>query len=472
MEHVHGGLPARRCRFGSVAFLATTLSLKPTQKGRAAFAAAADAILPRTAIDGAWDESATELGIPDRLDEFYELLPDDKARKDLNQLLGLMSSAIGGLMLYGRAKKFVDLSPDARAAALTKMMKSRLVMKRQGAKVLKLVTGFLAANPPHGTASWPVWEVIGYPGPQGPPPPEPKRLRPVEITGPAEWSVDVVVVGSGAGGGPAAAVLAAAGLEVVVLEKGGYRNEADFSHYELNTYREMYLDSGAGSTVDSGFGMLAGSTLGGGTVVNYSTSFATPDPLREQWDEEAGFDDVFTGAEYSESSRAVQRSARHQHKQQRAVEPRTAHGEGPPRPWLARRRHATQRRELRPGGVRLLRAGVQVGVEAVDAPHLARGRRRSRSPDRSERRRAASDDGRKPSHGHRGRGQRDIVGCQGNGRRARSRRSQHAGHPAAQRCRDPGCRQISPVAPGDRTMGPVRGAGVPVDRHHAGCVLR
>ena len=93
---------------------------------------------------------------------------------------------------------------------------------------------------------------------------------------------------------------------VTVLERGGYHNESDFTHLESDAYGSMYLDGGLKSTSDGGVLMLAGSTLGGGTVINYTTSFATPDSVREEWDRVAGFSDVFTGDDFGESLTAVQ----------------------------------------------------------------------------------------------------------------------------------------------------------------------
>src|SRR6266508_1792099 len=81
----------------------------------------------------------------------------------------------------------------------------------------------------------------GYPGPLGPAPSEPRRLEPLEIDTDQELSCDVVVVGSGAGGGVVAAELAAAGADVIVLEKGGYAAEADFHHQEAESTRDLYL---------------------------------------------------------------------------------------------------------------------------------------------------------------------------------------------------------------------------------------
>ena len=94
---------------------------------------------------------------------------------------------------------------------------------------------------------------------------------------------DVCVVGSGAGGGTAAAVLAAAGLDVVVLEAGEHLEEADFDGSEATAFRRMYAGNAAAATQDQSVGLLAGTCLGGGTVVNYSTSFRTPDDVRAEW---------------------------------------------------------------------------------------------------------------------------------------------------------------------------------------------
>ena len=81
------------------------------------------------------------------------------------------------------------------------------------------------------------------------------------------------MVGSGAGGAVAAALLAAAGRRVIVLETGGWNTEADFDAREERGWERLYLRRGALTTADVGMLVLAGRTLGGGTTVNWSTCF-------------------------------------------------------------------------------------------------------------------------------------------------------------------------------------------------------
>ena len=69
---------------------------------------------------------------------------------------------------------------------------------------------------------------------------------------------DVCVVGSGAGGGTAAAVLAAAGLDVVVLEAGEHLEEADFDGSEATAFRRMYAGQAAAATEDQSVGFSPG----------------------------------------------------------------------------------------------------------------------------------------------------------------------------------------------------------------------
>ena len=57
---------------------------------------------------------------------------------------------------------------------------------------------------------------------------------------------------------------------------GGYRNESDFNQLELPGMFELYLGGGLAASEDGSIAILAGSTLGGGTVVNYMNCIRTP----------------------------------------------------------------------------------------------------------------------------------------------------------------------------------------------------
>ncbi|POZ60454.1 GMC family oxidoreductase [Chromobacterium alticapitis] len=101
-------------------------------------------------------------------------------------------------------------------------------------------------------------------------------------------SADVVIVGSGAGGGIAAEVLSQAGLDVLILEEGGLRSSSDFRLSEAKAYPELYQESAARQTVDKGISILQGRTVGGGTVVNWTSSFRTPADTLNWWRTEHG----------------------------------------------------------------------------------------------------------------------------------------------------------------------------------------
>jgi choline dehydrogenase-like flavoprotein len=95
--------------------------------------------------------------------------------------------------------------------------------------------------------------------------------------------VDFVVVGSGAGGATAAAVLAAAGARVAVLEEGGHYTRRDFNMQESWAYPALYQEHGNRATDDLSILILQGRSVGGGTTVNWTSSFRTPERTLALW---------------------------------------------------------------------------------------------------------------------------------------------------------------------------------------------
>jgi choline dehydrogenase-like flavoprotein len=93
-----------------------------------------------------------------------------------------------------------------------------------------------------------------------------------------------VVVGSGAGGATMAAELAGAGVDVVMIEEGGYHPTESFTSASVQALRTLYRDGGGGMTLGRPSVLYAeGRCVGGSTVVNGGMSWRTPPRVLARW---------------------------------------------------------------------------------------------------------------------------------------------------------------------------------------------
>jgi len=110
-----------------------------------------------------------------------------------------------------------------------------------------------------------------------------------EITGDLKLECGVVVVGSGAGGATVAAELAEAGVDVIVLEEGGYHPTGSFTAETGRALRTLYRDGGGGMAIGRPSVLFAeGRCVGGSTVVNGGMSWRTPTRVLDRWAEQEG----------------------------------------------------------------------------------------------------------------------------------------------------------------------------------------
>ncbi len=276
--------------------------LSPRQ--RAVLAAVCDTLLPETPIG---DDTARPFAAGartahtvERVERLIGQLRDPLDRTRLLVLLAALGSPLANLATAGRFASLQAMNPEAREATLRGWATSAVPLRRAGFQALKRLAQVAYYCWPVERGGHPAWTAVGYPGPL--PSPE-SGLEPLPVVvpeGDAVLECDVVVVGSGAGGGVVAGLLAEAGRSVVVLEKGPNPGWREMTQVEGDMLGALYLDGGLLMTQSGSMPILAGSCLGGGTAINYTTSFPLPAPARAEWDVRSGLA-LFSGAAFEES---------------------------------------------------------------------------------------------------------------------------------------------------------------------------
>lgn len=249
---------------------------------------------------GFWARRAADMAIAEAIE--IGLLRADPPAEQIEGLRGLLDSLAAEGMREDVPQEgrealihaFSDASPEALAGIHT---------------LRGLAISLYYALPDPGVGINPNWPAMGYPGPQALPKPGERALAPLAPPGgsapePVTLEADVVVVGSGAGGGVIAGELAQAGRKVCVVEMGGYFDESDFLGLEIPAYQQLYLNQGPFPTVDGQIGLQAGSSLGGGTVLNWTNCLRTTDLVRDQWANEHGLEGL-DGSDYDAHLDAV-----------------------------------------------------------------------------------------------------------------------------------------------------------------------
>ena len=216
------------------------------------------AIVGRVIAGAPLGESATESVCAEVLRRMAGLAPHKQ--RDLGRALDLLATRVVGLATVGQAVAFADAPAAVQDAWLRAWAQSAVAPLRTAFQAFRrlslgahygqtaVASAIGHAGPLHSRAPEVAWEgplpapnvrqAVRFGGGARPyrSPPAPPAHGPAarcDHRGRDQRDVhrtaDVVVIGTGAGGAVAAARLAAAGLEVVVLEDGGYYAAADFT---------------------------------------------------------------------------------------------------------------------------------------------------------------------------------------------------------------------------------------------------
>lgn len=225
------------------------------------------------------------IGLTTALRENLLLLAPEKL-VEIGGVLDSLNSYLGSLVLTQSFTVFSDLSRKDRETAIKNWYSSRL------AKIRSLPRGLVSVMAVTFARNYDL-KFLDYDSGDY------TRSKPVQNRAPdyeflnvgnseKEIFTDVLIIGSGSGGGVAAATLAKAGNRVLVVEKGSSHSQDSFPLSEADASKYMYENSGVVATEDNSMTILAGSTFGGGSTVNWSASLQTPASVRSEWANKTG----------------------------------------------------------------------------------------------------------------------------------------------------------------------------------------
>ncbi|HEX2436082.1 MAG TPA: GMC family oxidoreductase [Solirubrobacterales bacterium] len=186
--------------------------------------------------------------------------------------------------------RFSRASLDARERFLSDMERSRWSLRRDLLLLMKVLVGAHYGRDERVRAAVGYEERCEIAGDGRPEDPGDAVLDPRDLEPAVEdEECDVVVVGSGAGGAVAAAILAAAGLDVIVLEAGPYMTRDTYPDDPVEALSALYRDGGL--TIAEGRPAVpvpVGRAVGGTTVINSGTALRAPERVLAKWRREHG----------------------------------------------------------------------------------------------------------------------------------------------------------------------------------------
>lgn len=276
---------------------------------------------PPEALHSFYKASGSQFPVPDEAAELLKKRGLPEGVMLVSIVLKILSTRLGTLLLCGFLclgwkwpfiLKFSEISLEKREQVLKNWSRQRFLFPlRLFFAIMKIFCFFIFFSRTDDNLENPAWEAIGYhvetkENAKKPPKERPIRKGIVETMHENDSTLvqslsqrgikviedqknickikcDVVIIGSGCGGGVTAAVLASSGYKVLILEKGNYFEPEDYSSLEGPSLSEQYESGGIMSTIDAKVMILAGSTVGGGSAVNWSAAIKTPNSILREW---------------------------------------------------------------------------------------------------------------------------------------------------------------------------------------------